>query len=127
MGRASVGQSLRRPARNRVFFNIPYDQGFRTLYLAYIVGLVYLGFEPRATLSLPGGARRLDKIFEEIRGCRYSIHDLSRVEVDRDPPFATPRFNMPFELGLAVGWAKLNPRHHTWFVFEARAFRIQKS
>jgi hypothetical protein len=34
---------------------------------------------------------------------------------------------MTFELGLAVSWAKLNPRQNSWFVFEARARRVQKS
>lgn len=114
-------------APNAVFLNIPYDQGFRSLYLAYIVGLVHLGFEPRTTLGLPDGTRRLDKILAEIQGCRYSIHDLSRVGLDRNPPYTTPRFNMPFELGLAVAWEKLNPTNHTFFVFEAKAYRLQKS
>jgi hypothetical protein len=112
---------------NAVFLNIPYDQGFRHPYLAYIVGLVHLGFEPRATLGLPEGTSRLDKILEVIQGCRYSIHDLSRVGLDRNPPFITPRFNMPFELGLAVTWAKLNPAIHSVFVFESKAYRVQKS
>jgi hypothetical protein len=125
--RASVLVLPRRPTQNAVFLNIPYDKGFRTLYLAYIVGLVHLGFEPRATLGLPGGTRRLDKIIEEIQRSRYSIHDLSRTGVDRNPPFATPRFNMPFELGLVVTWAKLNPQNHSWFLFEAKPYRIQKS
>ena len=110
-----------------VFLNIPYDKGFRALYLAYIAGLVHLGFVPRVTLGLPGGDRRLDKIIAEIQGCNYSIHDLSRVGLDRNPPFATPRFNMPFELGLAVAWQKANPTKHTWFVFEERAYRVLKS
>jgi hypothetical protein len=112
---------------NAVFLNIPYDQRFRSLYLAYIAGLVHLGFVPRVTLGLPGGARRLDKILSEIQGCRYSIHDLSRVGLDRSAPFTTPRFNMPFELGLAVAWEKSNPAKHTWFIFEAKAYRVQKS
>ena len=112
--------------QNAVFLNIPYDQKFRSLYLAYIAGLVHLGFIPRVTLGLPGGARRLDKIFAEIQSCRYSIHDLSRVGLDRNPP-ATPRFNMPFELGLAVAWEKCNPSKHAWFIFEERPYRIQKS
>lgn len=110
-----------------VFLNIPYDQKFRSLYLAYIAGIVHLGLVPRVTLGLPGGARRLDKILAEIQGCRYSIHDLSRVGLDRNPPFATPRFNMPFELGLAVAWEKSNPGVHDWFLFEAKDHRIQKS
>jgi hypothetical protein len=34
---------------------------------------------------------------------------------------------MPFELGLAVTWAKLNPAIHSFFVFESKAYRVQKS
>lgn len=119
-----VGRAIQNAS---VFLNIPYDERFRSLYLAYIAGLVHLGFDPHVTLGLPGGARRLDKILQEIQGCRYSIHDLSRVGLDRSPPFTTPRFNMPFELGLAVAWEKLNPTKHTWFVFEESPYRIQKS
>jgi hypothetical protein len=111
---------------NAVFVNIPYDERFRRLYLAYIVGLTHLGLEPRATLGISGTERRLDRILALIQSCRYSIHDLSRVQLDRTAP-CTPRFNMPFELGLTVTWAKLNPRQHSWFVFEARARRVQKS
>jgi hypothetical protein len=106
--------------------NIPYDERFRRLYLAYIVGLTHLGLEPRATLGISGTERRLDRILALIQSCRYSIHDLSRVQLDRNPP-RTPRFNMPFELGLAVTWAKLNPGQHSWFVFESRERRVQKS
>jgi hypothetical protein len=113
--------------QNAVFLNIPYDQRFRSLYLAYIAGLVHLGLVPRVTLGITGGTRRLDKILAEIQGCRYSIHDLSKVGLDRTPPFATPRFNMPFELGLAVAWEKSNTKRHTWFVFESKTYRLQKS
>jgi len=81
---------------------------------------------PRATLEIPGGERRLDRILALIRNCAYSLHDLSRVELDRSPP-RTPRFNMPFELGLAVSWQKLKRPNHTWFVFEAMPRRAEKS
>ncbi len=111
---------------NAVFLNIPYDDRFRRLYLAYIVGLTQLGLEPHATLGIPGGARRLDRIFALIQSCRYSVHDLSRVELDRNPP-PTPRFNMPLELGLAIAWQKLFPERHTWFVCESKNRRLQKS
>jgi hypothetical protein len=46
------------------------------------------------------------------------------VALDRVPP-ATPRFNMPFELGLAIAFSQ-NSKHE-WFVFEARAHRLTKS
>lgn len=78
-------------AQEAVFLNIPYDERFRTLYLAYIAGLVHLGLEPRVTLSLPSGKRRLDKISELIESCRYSIHDLSWVALDRNPEFISGR------------------------------------
>ena len=109
-----------------VFLNIPYDEKFKKLYLAYVSGLVSLGLNPKVTLAIPGGVTRLDRIFSLIRSCRYSLHDLSRVELDRDDP-PTPRFNMPMELGMSVAWAKLNPSEHTWCVFESMERRAQKS
>jgi hypothetical protein len=109
-----------------VFLNVPYDEKFKKTYLAYLSGLVSLGLNPKATLAIPGGVTRLDRIFDLIRSCRYSLHDLSRVELDRNYP-PTPRFNMPMELGMSVAWAKLNPKEHTWFVFESRERRAQKS
>ena len=34
---------------------------------------------------------------------------------------------MPFELGLAVAWDKLNAGQHVWFVLEAKSRRVHKS
>ena len=34
---------------------------------------------------------------------------------------------MPFELGLTVMHASINPGRHTWYAFESRPRRIQKS
>ena len=48
-----------------------------------------------------------------------------RVGLDRKPP-ATPRFNMPFELGIAVAPRPAGSRHE-WFVFEERRHRLTKS
>lgn len=114
------------PNPPNAFLNIPYDDKFEALYLAYIAGIAAYGLTPRATLEVPGGARRLDRIFELIRTCRYSFHDLSRVELDPLRP-PTPRFNMPFELGLVVAWEKLHPGEHVWFVFESKKRRLLKS
>lgn len=113
-------------SRNQVFLNIPYDEQFRDLYLAYITGLTAFGFVPRATLEIPTGERRLDRILRLIRLCRYSFHDLSRVQLDEAPP-PTPRFNMPFELGLLLGWLAASGIRHDWFVFEERRRRLHKS
>lgn len=111
---------------NAVFLNIPYDGEFEELYLAYIVGLCQLGFDPCIASGIPGGERRLDRVLTLIQSCRYSIHDLSRVELSVSPP-ATPRFNMPLELGITITWAKLHPERHTWFLWESVPRRLQKS
>lgn len=126
-GRETAGAINDLPrARESLFLNIPYDSSFTHLYLAYIAGASAFGLVPRATLEIPGGERRLDRILALIRSCAYSLHDLSRVELNRRPP-RTPRFNMPFELGLAVSWQKLKRPKHTWFVFEAMPRRAEKS
>jgi hypothetical protein len=112
---------------NTAFINVPYDERYQDLYLAFIAGLTAFGLDPRATLEVPGGDRRLDRIFELITSCQYSFHDLSRVQLDRKRPQA-PRFNMPFELGLVLGWLQTSRRsNHTWFVFEANKRRVSKS
>jgi hypothetical protein len=120
-----VAKSLRPAAE--VFLNIPYDSKFEKLFLAYIAGITSFGMVPRATLEIATSSRRLDRILELIRSCRYSIHDLSRVELDRSAP-RTPRFNMPFELGLTVASQRLSRKtQHEWFVCEAKAYRVTKS
>lgn len=110
----------REPQRGRerysVFLNIPYDSPFENLYLAYIVGLTAFGLIPRATLEIPTSRRRLERILKLIEECAYSIHDLSRVQVDRRVP-RVPRFNMPFELGLAVAQSVMN-RRENWYVLK---------
>jgi hypothetical protein len=80
-----------------VFLNIPYDNAFEDLYIAYIVGLTQLGLRIHAALAVPNQGR-LETIIELIERSDFSIHDLSRVEVSR----GVPRFNMPVELGLAL-------------------------
>ena len=109
--------------KNRVFLNIPYDDAFENLLLAYIAGISAFGFTPRATLEIPFSRRRLERIKTLISASQYSIHDLSRVQLDRAAP-RTPRFNMPFELGLTVGISRAN---HAWIVCETQRHRVKKS
>jgi hypothetical protein len=110
-----------------VFLNVPYDKKFEKLFLAYICGTAALGLTPRATLEIRKSSDRLDKILHLIQSCQHSIHDLSRVQLDRSGP-RTPRFNMPFELGLAVAWSKISKNNeHQWFVCESVSHRLQKS
>jgi hypothetical protein len=118
---------MKRILPKTAFINIPYDHRFENLYLAFIAGLTAFGLTPKATLEVPGGARRLDRIFDLMTSCQYSFHDLSRVQLDGRRP-RTPRFNMPFELGLVLGWLKTDKENtHTWFVFESVERRVSKS
>ena len=112
--------------RTEVFLNLPYDPDFENQFLSYICAIQSFGMVPRVALEIPGGARRLDRIFALIQACEFSVHDLSRVQLDRTKP-RTPRFNMPFELGLAVAWEKLKGKRHLWFVMEAMKYRLEKS
>ena len=114
------------PDPNSVFLNIPYDQEFSSLYVAYIVGLCQLKLVPHLASEIPGGDRRLNRIFKLIQSCRYSIHDLSRVEVSVSTT-AVPRFNMPLELGMTITWQSLHPSRHSWFVWESEPYRLQRS
>lgn len=60
------------------------------------------GFVGRIALEDAGtGQPRIDKILEIIAACRFSIHDLSRVERSRVTPL--PRLNMAFECGVFLG------------------------
>ncbi len=117
----------RRESRTEVFLNVPYDSKFDKLFLAYIAGLSAYRMAPRATVEITDSSRRLEKILKLERRCKYSIHDLSRVQLDRTKP-RTPRFNMPFELGLCVADANHRAgQKQNWFVFEAVPNRLNKS
>jgi hypothetical protein len=105
-----------------VFLNIPYDNAFEDLYLAYIVGLTQLGLRVHAALAVPNQGR-LKTIIELIEESEFSIHDLSRVEVSR----GVPRFNMPVELGLALYRSHVTEGKHRTFIFESKAHRAQRS
>ncbi len=119
-------RELQRSAdRYSVFLNVPYDSAFESLYLAYIAGLSAFGLVPRATLEIPTSERRLNRIVKLIQQCAYSIHDLSRVQLDAQAP-RVPRFNMPFELGLAVA-RDVGKRRETWYVCETLPYRVGKS
>ena len=112
-----------RPKRDHVFINLAFDRDHEWLYLALIAGLSALGFIPRSVLQVPAdGQIRLKRLHDVLRECGSSVHDLSCVDISG----GVPRFNMPFELGLAVA-IKLADRRYRWFVMEARRHRLLRS
>jgi hypothetical protein len=98
-----------------VFLNGPYDKQYAPLFIALIAGLVALGRAPRCALEAQSDGRaRNEQIYRLLAGCGSSISDLSRVTLSGK--FRVPRFNMPFELGIAFALAQGNG--HRIFVFE---------
>lgn len=64
--------------------------------------VVDCGFSPRcAQEEIGSGDIRLQKIERIIEHCKFGIHDLSNMELDKKS--GLPRFNMPLELGLFIG------------------------
>ena len=88
------------PNRN-VFINCPFDEAYRECFEALLFAVTVSGYKARCALEDDDAANiRFDKLRRLIRESPRTIRDLSRTELgDND----LPRFNMPFELGLAMG------------------------
>jgi len=88
-------------ADRNVFVNCPFDADYRSLFEALIFTIMASGYTARCALEDDdAGNMRFDKLRRLIQESSWSIHDLSRTELGAN---ALPRFNMPFELGLAMG------------------------
>ena len=84
-----------------VFVNCPFDKEYLRLLHAMLFAIHDCGFIARIAVEDTGSNEmRIDKVVRIIRQSRYSIHDISRVELSSA---GLPRFNMPFECGLAMG------------------------
>jgi hypothetical protein len=116
----------KRPAD--VFLNIPFTDSHEFLYVALIAGLVALRLNPRCVLEIPPQQSRLQRLYQLIASCPYSIHDLSHVRLSSSG-HRVPRFNMPFELGIAVAvaLAEQGAKAHQFRIFEAKPYRLQQS
>ena len=111
-------RSAREGNQRNVFLNVPFDKDYEPLFVALISVLVALGRVPHSVLEVPEhGDGRLVRIFRLIRSCPVSIHDLSRVDLP-------VRFNMPFELGIAVALSRIEKRHK-FMILEAERHRLQ--
>lgn len=113
---------------DHVFINCPFDEKFLDIFRAYCFTILDSGFVPRCSLEIDDASQfRLEAIVNMIDDCRYGIHDLSRVELDKASRL--PRFNMPFELGIFYSAKRFgNGRHKRkqCIVMERERFRYQK-
>jgi len=111
-----------------VFINCPFDSTYKPIFWAIVFTVLRSGFSPRCALEADDSSEnRLSKIAAIIEECRYGIHDISRTEVDGDPPL--PRFNMPLELGLFLGAKRYGNRDQKTkraLVLDREQYRFQR-
>lgn len=111
-----------------VFINCPFDDVYNPLFQAIVFSVHDIGFRPRcAREASNAGQFRLNKIMDIISECKYSIHDLSRTELDKAS--GLPRFNMPLELGLDLGCKRFGrpyQREKISLILDVEPYRYQK-
>jgi len=120
------GQLAADPATS-VFINCPFDPDYARLFDAVVFATTACGFLARSSLESGNVAEsRMDRIAGAVFSSKYSIHDLSRCRGEGSEGLA--RFNMPLELGIAVGrrfaggaeehdWLILVPENHQYVKF----------
>lgn len=93
-----------------VFINCPFDAAYIPIFESIVFTVMACRFRPvTARQKLDSAEVRIDKIVALIGNARYSIHDLSRTEIDLDTRY--PRFNMPLELGVDIGCRRFSRNH----------------
>ncbi|MDX6713156.1 MAG: hypothetical protein QOH96_4172 [Blastocatellia bacterium] len=111
-----------------VFINCPFDDTFKPLFHAIVYTIYDMGFLPKCAKDKSNaGQTRIDKIYDLIDQCKYSVHDISRTEPDAINNL--PRFNMPLELGLDLGCKNFGQLHHkekVILILDTEPYRFQK-
>ena len=111
-----------------VFINCPFDDNYLPLFRAVIFTVHDMGFRSRCSLEASNaGTVRIDKIQDIIAQCKYSIHELSRTQLDKT--YRLPRFNMPLELGIDLGCKRFGKEHEqekVVLVMDIERYRYQK-
>jgi hypothetical protein len=109
-----------------IFINCPFDDEYTPIFEAIIFTIQACGFRPFCARSrLNSSDVRLHKILDLIASCRFSIHDLSRTELDRVSTL--PRFNMPLELGIDLGCRAYGAGQSgkSFLIFDRDRYRFQ--
>ena len=102
-----------------VFLNFPFDRSYEQVFLGIISALISLKLTPRCVVEIPDhGEGRMDRLYNLIKSCRSSIHELSRVR--------PVRFNIPFELGIAYS-PKQGDSSYQFVIFERISHRFERS
>jgi hypothetical protein len=111
-----------------VFINCPFDDIYTPLFNAIIFTIHDIGFRPRCALEASNaGQVRLDKLYQIISECKYSVHNLSRAQLDNKTRL--PRFNMPLELGIDLGCKRFSngvQNEKVILILDSKPYRYQK-
>jgi hypothetical protein len=110
-----------------VFINCPFDAEYAEIFEAIVFAVNDAGFRPKcARERLDSSQVRIQKITALISASRYSIHDLSRTQLDDVNEL--PRFNMPLELGIDLGCKEFHPdcADKSLLIFDSEQYRFQK-
>ena len=111
-----------------VFINCPFDDDFQPLFHAIVLTVAAKGFTPRCAHETEGQADpRIVRIARGLMESKYSIHDLSRYQGQGAENLG--RFNMPLELGIALGIRYLKEgtaTPHNWVALVPEHFIHQK-
>ncbi|HET9590347.1 MAG TPA: hypothetical protein VFO91_16285 [Anaerolineales bacterium] len=111
-----------------VFLNVPFDDAYKKIFQALIFAVYDCGCVARSALESDDGTEvRIQKLYRIISQCKYSIHDISRTELD--PTNNLPRFNMPLELGIFLGakhFGRAKHRAKKGLILDREPYRYQK-
>ena len=110
-----------------VFINCPFDEHYKPLFDALVFCTAAAGLRVRSALErVDSGEARLEKICRLIGESAFSIHDISRVERNQND---LPRFNMPLELGIALGFRRFGAgrRPHRVLILDAEPYRYRET
>lgn len=111
----------------KVFINCPFDDAYFPKLKALLFCLLYLDFEPQICETSDSGDVRLDKLTKLIKQSRYSIHDLSRIDLNKVGDL--PRYNMPFECGFDFASKRFGGKrfeNKTIMILDKERYRYQK-
>lgn len=95
---------------HQVFINCPFDEEYRPLFQCLIFTLLFLKLKPVFSVTTSSDQIRIHGIMNLIEKSRFGIHDISRNQASSIGEYA--RFNLPFELGLAIGCKRFGGRKH---------------